>query len=214
MINDVFVFPDSIGRQYLVQGKSGYLLIDTGLRNNYTKLVNYLKMSDIEPEKIEMVIITHADGDHFGCLDLLLRDYPSLISASTEMEAAAIGKGESSRPLKAKGLKKALLGIISPMFASRPAQIKRILKPGELLPYLGGLEILSTRGHTPDHISLWSQSTRTLFSGDSIDISGSLLSTSTGSNTWDENLAKRSFELQMKLKPDRIYGGHGIWKRK
>jgi glyoxylase-like metal-dependent hydrolase (beta-lactamase superfamily II) len=213
MIDDVLVFPESIGRQYLVKGKSGYLLVDTGLRNNYTKLLSFLKKSGINPKEIELVVITHADGDHFGCLDLLLRDHPSLVSAASEVEASAISKGESSRPLKAKGLKKALYGLIGPLFASQPAQIKRILHPGEVFPYLGGLEVLDTRGHTPEHVSLWSQSTRTLFCGDSIKINGPLLSPSTGSNTWDEALAKKSFELQMNLQPDRIYGGHGIWKR-
>lgn len=213
MIDDVLIFPDSIGRQYLLKGKSGYLLIDTGLRNNYTKLLNFLRKSNVNPDKIELVVITHADGDHFGCLDLLLRDYPALVSAASEVEAAAIAKGESSRPLKVRGLKKSLYGLIGPLFASKPAQIKRILHPGEVFPYMGGLEILDTRGHTPEHISLWSQSTRTLFCGDSIRFNGSLLSPSTGSNTWDEALAMKSFELQMELKPDRIYGGHGIWKR-
>jgi glyoxylase-like metal-dependent hydrolase (beta-lactamase superfamily II) len=213
MIDDILVFPDGIGRPYLVRGNSGYLLIDTGLRNNYTKLLRFLNKSCVKPEEIEVVVITHADGDHFGCLSLLLHDFPTLVSAATKIESNAIAKGESSRPLSVKGIRKLLYTLISPLFASQPAIIKRIVQPGEVLPYLGGLEILDTIGHTPGHISLWSKTTRTLFCGDSIKFQGNRLSPSTGANTWDENLAKRAFDIQMELKPNRIYGGHGIWKR-
>ena len=213
MLDDVQALHDSISRQYLVRGINGYLLIDTGLQNNYTKLLKCLTQSGIDKIKLELTIITHADGDHFGCLAQLMDAFPAMITASSAVEAAAINKGESSRPLKAKGIKKLLYALLAPLFGCKPAEIHRSLHTGEVFPYLGGLEVLDTKGHTPEHISLWSKSTRTLFSGDSIVINGRTLSPSAGSNTWDLELAKSAFLIQMDLKPDRIYGGHGIWKR-
>ncbi|MHC1741053.1 MAG: MBL fold metallo-hydrolase [Anaerolineaceae bacterium] len=185
MTNNVIQIPSSISRQYLVEGSSGYLLIDTGLSNNYTHLIKFLDKSKIPLNSIELVVITHADGDHFGCLSILQKDMPSMISAASTIEAEAIRQGESSRELHPSALAKVLISLLSPMFKANPARIDRILTFGEELPYLGGLEILDTNGHTPNHISLWSQSTRTLFSGDSIRINGNNLSPSIGANTWN-----------------------------
>lgn len=215
MINDVLlVVPTGISNQYIVEGNDGFLLIDTGLRNNYTNLVNFLSRQRISAQQLKMVIITHADGDHFGCLDLLVNNSTAkLTTAASEIEAEAIGKGESSRPLKAKGFQKFILDLIIPLFASKPVKITKFLTPGEILPFLGGLKVLDTAGHTPGHISLWSESEKILFSGDSIRIQNGVPSPSNGANTWDEDKAVRSFELQMALDPDVIYGGHCIWRK-
>lgn len=208
------VIPTGIGNQFVVWEDRDYLLIDTGLRNNYTNLVNFLARQRILSSDIKMIVITHADGDHYGCLDQLLKNSKAdILTASSELEAEAIGKGKSSRPLRAKGFDKVIFDILSPLFTSKPVKIKRILLPGEILPYLGGLKILDTRGHTPGHISLWSEREKILFSGDSINIHEDSLSPSFGANTWDEGLAVKSFDMQMALQPEIIYGGHGVWKK-
>lgn len=215
MTNEVLlVVPTGISNQYIVPGNDGFLLIDTGLRSNYTNLINFLSRQRISAKQLKMVVITHADGDHFGCLDLLVNNSTEkLTTAASEIEAAAIRKGESSRPLKAKGFQKLILGMTTPLFACKPAKITKILVTGEILPFLGGLNVLDTSGHTPGHISLWSESEKILFSGDSIRIQNGVPSPSSGINTWDEGLAVRSFEMQMALNPAIIYGGHGIWSK-
>lgn len=214
MLNEIVEIPPVVAHQYLVSGDQGYLLIDTGLPNNYTHLISFLNQKNISLNSIEMVVITHADADHYGSLPKLKNEYPSLISSSSQIEAAAISIGKSSREVrntnKIKGFASLLL---RPILQVEPTRIDRILLVGEELPYLGGLEVLETSGHTPGHISLWSESTRTLFSGDSIRISGRHLSPSAGSNTWNEEKARISFEKQLSLQPDRIFGGHGTWQR-
>jgi glyoxylase-like metal-dependent hydrolase (beta-lactamase superfamily II) len=212
--NVLLVVPTGISNQYVVQENDDYLLIDTGLRYNYTNLVNFLSRQRISAKKLKMVVITHADGDHYGCLNLLVNHSSvKLTPAASAIEAEAIGKGISSRPLRSKGLQKIVLGMLSPLFTCKPVRIERILIPGETLPFLGGLLVLDTKGHTPGHISLWSETEKTLFSGDSINIRDGVPSPSRGVNTWDEDLARKSFEMQMDLHPDHIYGGHGVWNR-
>jgi glyoxylase-like metal-dependent hydrolase (beta-lactamase superfamily II) len=203
----------NVSRQYLINGSTGFLLIDTGLRQNYNRLINFIRKQNVSLKDIKIILITHADGDHFGCLDLLLAACPNAISAASEIEAKAIMSGNTSRPLKLTGARKVFGGLLRTVFATKPAQINRILKIGETLPYLGSLEVLDTKGHTPGHISLWSETTRTLFSGDSIRINGNELSPSTGMNNWDEDLSRLSFEAQLKLKPETILGGHGTWEK-
>jgi glyoxylase-like metal-dependent hydrolase (beta-lactamase superfamily II) len=211
MTNNVIIGPQGIGNHFLVKGTDGYLLIDTGLRNNYAKLVKLLNNHQIKLTDIKMIVITHADGDHFGCLDLLQSASPAIVCAASEIEAESIRKGVSSRPMKVKGLAKLFFSLTGALFASKPAQIQRILKPGDVLPYLGGLQILDTKGHTPGHLSLWSEKEKILFGGDSVRVINGVFSPSTGANTWDEDLANKSFTAQMALNPGHIYGGHWIW---
>lgn len=213
MNTEVLQVPPTVSHQYLIAGKNGFLLIDTGLSNNYTHLIKYLQAHKIALTSLEMAVITHADGDHFGCLAALQQSSPSLVGVASKIEAEAIRRGESSRPMKPRGVRKVFTRLIAPLFLSKPARIDRILSEGDFLPFLGELEVIDTLGHTPGHISLWSASTRTLFAGDSIKIKLNTLLPSSGANTWDEALAVQSFEKQIALKPDRIYAGHGVWLR-
>ena len=213
MNQKVIEIPPSVSRQYLIEGKNGFLLIDTGLKNNYAHITRFLGRSGISLAEIELILITHADGDHFGCLSHLQSAQPGIVSAASEIEAAAIRQGKSSRKLTPSGVRTLFYALAGPFVQSPLTRIDRILTIGEELPYLGGLEVLDTRGHTPGHISIWSKTTRTLFCGDSITIKGKALSPSTGGNTWDLEKSRISFENQLALQPDRIYAGHGTWQR-
>jgi glyoxylase-like metal-dependent hydrolase (beta-lactamase superfamily II) len=86
------------------------------------------------------------------------------------------------------------------------------LHPGDILPILGGLVVLATPGHTPEHISFFLQNQKVLFSGDSIQFTSTALLPSTGANTWNETIARQSYEEQMALSPTLICGGHGMRK--
>ena len=203
-----------ISNQYLLIEEHSLLLIDTGITRNYTNIYNVLGKYKYSTKSNIFIIITHADADHYGCLSKVQHNIENIISAAAEPEAKAIISGISSRELKPKGVQRFIYHLIGRLFMStKSARIDRLLAFGEEFPFLGGLEVLDTKGHTPGHISLWSKTTRTLFSGDSIIIQGKSLAPSKGPNTWNKDLAIESFEKQISLKPDRIYGGHGIWSR-
>ncbi len=97
---------------------------------------------------------------------------------------------------------------------SQPARIDKLLDEGESFDFLGGLVVLSTPGHTPGHISLYSRSTGILFAGDSIQIVNNEPRPSARGNTWDIAKADESFQKEMELKPDWILAGHGTWQKK
>ena len=204
MDQNIIQLPPGISHQYLLNGNDGYLLIDTDIPNNYAHLLDSLDQVRVRLESILMVVITHADLDHYGCLNQLKQQSPALVGAASQKEADAMRLGVGSRDF-ARGV----FTSANPLHT----QIDRILTAGEKLPYLGGLEILSTPGHTPDHISLWSESTRTLFCGDSIKMTDGVPSPSSGIHNWDVELSLQSFEKQMALQPDRIFAGHGTWQR-
>jgi glyoxylase-like metal-dependent hydrolase (beta-lactamase superfamily II) len=116
--------------------------------------------------------------------------------------------GQSSRKLKPKGLEKVFYSLASKLFKSEPVQTEFILKPGEILPILDGLEVLDTKGHTPGHISFFFRNSGILFAGDSIKLINNHLSPSIGANTWEMDLSRKSFDYQMSLNPRYICAGH------
>ncbi len=94
-------------------------------------------------------------------------------------------------------------------FRPEPLKVDEILTEGQLLPVLGGLQVLATPGHTPGHISLFSPSTGVLFVGDSIISRDGSLVGSIPANTWDAEQAAASVRKQAALGARVVCSGHG-----
>lgn len=204
LIKDIFV------NQYLLSGKDGLLLIDTGVGGNQANILNTVRLSGHQPADIKTIIITHADSDHYGSL-AAIKALTNATTFATEIEALAIQAGRSSRELKPRGLRKILFSVGRPMMKIKPSQVETTLKGGEVFSTLGGLEVLLTPGHTPGHISLYSPTQRLLFAGDSIRVVHGVPAPSGEEMTWDMAKAKESFEMQLALDPIAIFAGHGVW---
>jgi glyoxylase-like metal-dependent hydrolase (beta-lactamase superfamily II) len=50
---------------FLVQ-EEGLILIDTGTPGQHDRIVKQVKQLELNPEDIELIVITHGHGDHFG----------------------------------------------------------------------------------------------------------------------------------------------------
>ncbi len=197
---------------YLIPGSTGLLLIDTGLKGSHKQVLQYIQSLDASPQELKQILITHADGDHFGGL-LALQTATNAAAWASQIEAAAIRAGKSSRALKPRGISKLFYALLSPLFKSSPASIDSYLNGGEEFAVLGGLKALPTPGHTPGHVSFFSASRKVLFAGDSIQMIAGQPAPSSGPNTWDAAKAEASFQLQMDLNPDFILAGHGTWHK-
>ncbi len=198
--------------QFIVISDDQTLAVDVGLPGFGRHLLRAVEKIGKDMRTLAAILITHADGDHFGALAEIQAMNPAPVYASPQ-EAEAIRKGISSRALKPQGFEKVLYGAIAPIYRLSPGVVDHLLEAGQVLPFWGGLQVLDTRGHTPQHVSFFAQEHGVLFSGDSIQIVGKKLLPSSGGNTWDAELAQRSFEMQLSLQPDVICGGHGIWVR-
>ncbi len=209
----VLPLPTMMSNRYLVLSLDGYLLIDTGLQMYEKQLMRQLQIHQAVETALKKIIITHADGDHYGALACLqgFNGHFTICSAS-EPEADAIRSGRMSRELKISRMARWIFKLTNLIFSTTPARIDNIIMDGMELPEFE-LKVISTPGHTPGHISLWSEQQGILFCGDSILIHGRKLIPSSGFNNWNEKLSIESFEKQIALRPEVIYGGHGIWKR-
>ncbi len=201
-----------VANQFILVDGAQSLVVDVGLPGYGRQLLGNMRKVGIDPRELTAILITHADGDHFGAL-AEIRSVNSAPVYASPQEAEAIQKGVSSRALKPKGFQKLFYGVIAPLYRPSPGIVDHLLEAGQILPFWGGLEVLDTRGHTPQHVSFFAREHGVLFSGDSIQIVGNKLLPSSGGNTWDEELARRSFEMQLALQPTVICGGHGIWIR-
>jgi len=162
---------------------------------------------------LKMILITHSDGDHYGALNALEKVTLARVGTSA-IEAESIRAGSVSREMKAAGLQKSLFTLFGKVVGRNPknARIDDILIPGQVLPVLGGVRVLDTAGHTPGHLSFFSESEKILFAGDSIVIQNSKPVPSSGSICWNEDKARLAFDMQMKLDPVLICAGHGLYK--
>ncbi len=62
-----------ISNSYLIQGKTGYVLVDAGDANQEKVFVRHLKKHGIPCGKVELIVITHVHFDHVGSLRAIKR---------------------------------------------------------------------------------------------------------------------------------------------
>lgn len=207
--NNVYLIKDKFVNTYLLANDQDLLLIDTGLPKFAPTIIKYIQSLGFNFSDLHTILLTHSDGDHVGSAEKLRKITGAKIYAS-KIEAAAIENGIASRPLTPKGIVKVFYKAVSGLFKPSPFLVDRVISDKDEFPFLGGLRVLETKGHTPGHLSYFSPSTGILFAGDSIRINGKETAQSIGANTWDLNLAKDSYEEQVALKPRYICAGHGL----
>ena len=164
----VHLIPGVFANPYLIVDPDGLTLIDTGLPGSEKKILKYIAGIGKSPRDLKRIIITHADGDHYGSLNALKAASGARAYASAK-EAEAMAAGKSSRSLKPGSVfAKIFFALLAPIFKAPPTAVDEVIADGQTLPILGGLRVLSTPGHTPDHISLFAPSAGVLFAGDSM----------------------------------------------
>ena len=90
-----------------------------------------------------------------------------------------------------------------------PIQVDEMLTDGQVLPVLGGLQVVETPGHSPGHISFFVPSLRVLFCGDSMKSNDKGLRASQSRNNWNQSLAEASVRKQAALGAQIVCPGHG-----
>lgn len=208
VVPGIHLIPGIIANPYLAVEDGGLTLIDAGLAGSDTKILGYIKSIGRAPSDLKRILITHSDRDHIGSLPALVKQTGARVSTSA-IEAEAIAHGRPSRPLKRRGARAILFGLMATFAPQLKSSIDEILADGQTLPILGGLRVLATPGHTPGHLSFFARRVGVLFVGDSLVSEGQSLRGSTGWNTWDQSQADASVRRQAALHPQIVCPGHG-----
>ncbi len=208
IIPNLHLVPGVIAHPYLIVDADGLTLIDTGLALTWRRILRYITRIGHTPDSLRRIIVTHRDGDHAGGLAALTAASGARTYASA-VEAEAIAAGHVPRDLNVSGMPRMLLRLSAPLFRVPPVLVDEHLTEGQVLPVLGGLQVLETPGHTPGHISLFTPSAGVLFAGDSIAHRGGKIRRPFSISTWNQERALESFRKQANLGASIICLGHG-----
>ena len=170
---------------YLLQGKDGWLMIDTGwyTPDAFSALESELKDIGLTLSDIATMVVTHVHPDHFGLAgrikhlspqtELLAHRWESDLIESRYIKFSEL-QDKMASMLQKHGVPPPILSSLK--FASMPTlQFITVTLPDRSL--YGGetistgiynLEVIWTPGHSPGHICLYEPQNRFLFSGDHI----------------------------------------------
>jgi len=208
--DNIRLIPNVQANSYLILEPEGLTIIDTGMPFSEAQTLKYIASLGRSAEEIKHILITHADLDHYGCL-AALKEASGARTYASQPEAEAMAKGISSRPVnRSVGRFQAfVIRLMGKYLKPTPFQVDEILKEGDVLPVLGGLQVVDTKGHSPGHIAFFAPSVRILFCGDSMKSSDKGLHTSRSRNNWDQSLAEASVRKLAMLGAQIVCPGHG-----
>jgi glyoxylase-like metal-dependent hydrolase (beta-lactamase superfamily II) len=179
-------------------------LIDAGIPGSTGVVLSAIQSIGKQPQHLKHILITHADIDHAGSI-------AGLVEATG---ATVYTSGESTPYIEAA--KSPPHGVI-PMtaltntiqsFTQTKAHVDKQVADGELLPIGGGIMVLSTPGHTPEHHSYYWQRNGVLFAGDLFFAVGGL-SLTFAPISWSMDAARNSARKVLELAPGILCVGHG-----
>jgi len=137
-------------------------LIDTGLIGSRRRVERYVQGIGRSMDEIGQIICTHAHPDHIGAVRELAGDrevevlmHPAdLAGLSVRLRDAVANRNR---------------GQLIAYFTRHPGEATPI-EDGQVLPMLGGLEVVHTPGHTPGSVCLYARHHKLLFSGDVLQV--------------------------------------------
>ncbi len=170
LVAGVYYLPLISANVYLIQGRQGFTLVDTGVKGAHRNIQQQLKAYGWSLSQIKRVIITHAHPDHMGSLPEVLKasqaevwihalDAPVL--RGEKALADTLPKRSSLSPWDA------VMGVLGGRGRPVAVQVDRELSKHELLPEVrDGVQVVHLPGHTAGQIGLFLTVERLLIGGD------------------------------------------------
>lgn len=168
VIEGVHIIQMGFANAFLIEADDGLTLIDAGYPDKEVAVFETIRELGRSTDQLKHLIFTHGHPNHIGSAARIVRQ----TGARTYMHPLDIPLAESGgpfRPLRpAPGLLRRMLCkfFFDPAKRMEPIAIDQSLKPGEILPVAGGLEVIHTPGHCAGHVALLWRPGRMLFAGD------------------------------------------------
>lgn len=179
----------------LLRGDEEAILVDTGTPGKLDVFRRALESESVPLGRLTKIIITHQDLDHIGSLRELLEACEGRVQVLAHEAIIPYLSGET--PLIKGGA----------LFT--PTKVDRILHDGEVLPYAGGIRVIYTPGHSPDHISLYHEPSKTLITGDALTSHDGVLMPPSPTHTPEWDTAMESIAKFQALDIDTVITYHG-----
>lgn len=157
-----------------VRGSNVYLLvdhelalIDTGMSGNADRILGFIKDLGRDPHELAHIIVTHGHVDHTGSV-IELRRLTGAKAIAHRDEATLTAEGKSILVPNLEGSRGVIMGGLTRFGIFKSCPVDGLVTDGEVLPYLGGLRVVHTPGHTCGSISLLLEKSKVVFVGDAI----------------------------------------------
>jgi glyoxylase-like metal-dependent hydrolase (beta-lactamase superfamily II) len=183
----------------LIWDEENMILVDTGFPGQLPEFRAAIEGLGLNADRLSKVIITHQDRDHIGGL-------PEIVTVSTLKVEVLAHPAEMPYIQGDETFIKHLpadnsLEIEQVPTTAKPAveqfaraKVNRLVTDGQILPYCGGIIVIHTPGHTPGHICLYHKKSRTLISGDALNIVEGRLTGPNPQHTHDLDRATKSLK--------------------
>jgi glyoxylase-like metal-dependent hydrolase (beta-lactamase superfamily II) len=161
----------------LIWDNDTVILVDTGFPGQLQQIREAVDWAGVPFDRLDKVIITHQDIDHIGSLPDIVWESPRKVEVLAHEEEKPYIEGRKPQ-IKANPERLAQMLAVMPeeqrrrmeaVFANPPkAGVDTAVSDGEVLPYCGGITVISTPGHTPGHICLYLNQSKILIAGDAL----------------------------------------------
>ncbi|MEM7118226.1 MAG: MBL fold metallo-hydrolase [Chloroflexota bacterium] len=190
---------------YLGIDEDGLVLVDCGMPKREKLLWEKIESLGYQPVDLKHILITHADVDHVGSLAAIQAASGAKVYAS-EQTAVLLPEGRSPKhmPWFAQFIIDTFM-----RYGKVSADKLTIVQDGELLPLLGGIQVLATPGHTLDHLSYFNPLSGVLFAGDALNTRNGRLQATDPRITVDVPASRQSVIKLLELAPVVFACGHG-----
>ncbi|MFN8492783.1 MAG: MBL fold metallo-hydrolase [Caldilineaceae bacterium] len=211
--DDLYVLPlpspmgNPLNVSLIVDALHGPTLVDTGLPRQRDAINTALAEADLPMTALKRIILTHQDVDHVGSLHDLVDASGARVLASPT-ETPYIDGADTPRFLRPEMLaQRPQLHAVAAIFQYTP--VNEQLADGMRLDLAGGVRVIATPGHTPGHISLYLERTKTLITGDALTADAGHLQGPNQSATPDWAQAVQSVQKLAALDVQTIVCYHG-----
>ena len=192
---------------YLIAADAGFVLVDTGVRNQRTKLEEHLSAAGCKRGSLNLILITHGDFDHIGNAAYLREQFDAAIA----INAGDTGMAAEGDMFSGRKPPKAVLKTLLPLLVRLPNADR--FDPDVLLDEHSSLaeyglpdaRILLLQGHSAGSIAV--------VLGDGSLICGDVLENRSvpklGAIMDDVPTAEASVERLRTMSIGTVYPGHG-----
>jgi glyoxylase-like metal-dependent hydrolase (beta-lactamase superfamily II) len=206
IVPNVYWLKGKASNLYLCVDEDGVTLVDCDLPKQQDEVWQALADIGRKPTDVRRILLTHADMDHAGSAAAIQKKTGATVYAS-EATAVLLQKGNSPKhmPWMAQFL---IDHFVS--YTAVPETAIEVIHEGDVLPILGGLQVIASPGHTLDHVSFYSPSASVHFAGDALNTRGGKIQRTPERITADQEAANRSAVDLLELAPTTIACGHGV----
>jgi glyoxylase-like metal-dependent hydrolase (beta-lactamase superfamily II) len=174
-------------------------LIDCGYSGSMSRISKAIEEAGRSMDELARVVCTHGHPDHAGgARELAMAGVPILIHPADGARLSTTWREVLRHPSRG--------GIFAAMTPEPPGTVP--IEDGEVLPILGGLEVVHTPGHTPGSVCLYGRRDRVLFVGDTLQRRFGTVSFASSLYSDDIATARRSVQRLASLDVSTVVFSH------